>query len=58
VIVVGRVLGLGDIKKKISISALGFSTQAKEKLKKAGCETKKIKEEIEKNPKLGGVKIL
>ncbi len=58
IIVVGRVLGGGEIKRKISISALGFSEQAKEKLKKTGCEIKTIKQEIEKNPKLSGVKIL
>lgn len=58
VIVVGRVLGSGDIKRKMSIAALGFSTQAKEKLKKEGCEALTIKHEIEKNPKLTGVKII
>lgn len=58
VIVVGKVLGSGEIKKKTSIAALGFSKQAKEKLKKAGCEVKTIKQEIEKNSKLTGVKIL
>ncbi len=58
VIVVGKVLGSGDIKKKMSIAALGFSAQAREKLKKAGCEIKTIKQEIEKNSKLTGVKII
>jgi len=58
VIIVGKVLGGGDIKKKMSIYALGFSSQAKEKLAKAGCETKTIHEEIKKNPKLSGVKVL
>jgi large subunit ribosomal protein L18e len=54
----GRVLGYGDIKRKITIIALGFSNQAKEKLKKEGCEIKMIKQEIEKNPKLKGVNII
>jgi len=58
VIVVGRILGQGNIDKKISIAALGFSEQAKEKLAKAGCEIKTIKQEIEKNPGLKGVKII
>jgi large subunit ribosomal protein L18e len=58
VIIVGKVLGGGDLKKKMSIYALGFSGQAMEKLKKAGCEFKTIYEEIKKNPKLTGVKIL
>jgi large subunit ribosomal protein L18e len=54
----GKVLGQGNIKRKISIYALGFSKEAKEKLKKAGCEFRTIKEEIEKNPKLTGVKVI
>jgi large subunit ribosomal protein L18e len=57
-IVVGKVLGLGEIKRKISVCALEFSESAKEKLKKAGCEIKTIKEEIERNPELNGVKII
>ncbi|MFH1358637.1 MAG: uL15 family ribosomal protein [archaeon] len=58
VLVIGKVLGSGDINKKISVSAFGFSEQAKEKLKKAGCEIKSIKEEISKNKDLKGVKII
>lgn len=58
VLVVGKVLGMGDIDKKKQVSALGFSKQAREKLKKAGCEIKTVKQEIEKNQKLEGVKIL
>jgi large subunit ribosomal protein L18e len=58
IIVVGKVLGSGEINRKISVSALSFSEQAKEKLKKALCEIKKIKQEIENNPKLDGVKII
>lgn len=58
ILVVGKVLGEGEIRKKISVSALAFSEQAKEKLKKAGCEMKTIKEEIEKNKKLEGVKVI
>jgi len=54
IIIIGRVLGGGDIKKKMSIYALGFSEQAKEKLKKAGCEMKTIKQAIGEK----GVKIL
>jgi len=58
VIVIGKVLGQGDIKKKISVSALGFSEQAEEKLKKAGCEIKTIKKQIEENKELKDVKII
>ena len=58
ILVAGKVLGNGQIERKISISALGFSKSALEKLKKKGCETKTIKQEIEKNKKLEGVKII
>lgn len=58
ILVPGKVLSEGEINKKISISALSFSLQAKEKLKKAGCEIKTIKEELIKNPELKGVKII
>ena len=58
ILVPGKILGEGDIEKKITISALGFSKQAKEKLKKAGCETRTIIKEIETNPTLKGVKVL
>ncbi len=58
IIVVGRVLGQGEIDKKITVAALGFSEQAREKLKKAGCEIRTIKQEIEKNSELKGVTII
>jgi large subunit ribosomal protein L18e len=58
IMVPGKILGQGEANKNISISALSFSKQAKEKLEKAGCEINLISEEIEKNPKLGGVKII
>ncbi len=51
VLVPGKVLGLGDINKKIIISAFSFSEPARQKLKKAGCEIKTIKELSEKNSK-------
>src|SRR3989339_798094 len=44
IIVVGRVLGQGEIDKKITVAALGFSEQAREKLAKAGCEIRTIKQ--------------
>lgn len=58
ILVVGKVLGSGDIHRKLSISALGFSEQAKDKLKKAGCDIKTIKQEIQHNKELKGVKII
>jgi large subunit ribosomal protein L18e len=58
VLVVGKVLGSGDINKKLTVSAFGFSEQAREKLKKAGCEIKQIREEIEKNKDLNGIEVI
>jgi large subunit ribosomal protein L18e len=58
IIVVGKILGKGDIERKISISALSFSESALKKLKKKGCETNTIKQEIEKNKKLEKIKII
>jgi large subunit ribosomal protein L18e len=58
VLVLGSVLGSGDINKKIRISALHFSEQAVEKLKKTKSEIVSILDEIKKNPRMEGVKIL
>jgi len=58
ILVPGKVLGNGEIERKIKIIALGFSQSAKEKLKKAGCEIKTIMQEIKDNPKLEGVKLI
>ena len=54
VIVPGKVLGKGQISKKIKIVALSFSSSAEEKLKKAGCEISEIRKELKKNKKLEG----
>ena len=46
VIVIGKVLGQGEIKRKIEIAALGFSESAKVKLNKAGSRVMTIKQAI------------
>ncbi|MBR9704428.1 50S ribosomal protein L18e [Candidatus Pacearchaeota archaeon] len=58
ILICGKVLGTGEINKKISIISLAYSKQAIDKLKKAGCEVKTLLEELEKNPKLTGYKII
>ncbi|HLC52908.1 MAG TPA: 50S ribosomal protein L18e [Candidatus Nanoarchaeia archaeon] len=58
VVVPGKVLGTGDITKKLRVCALGFSASAREKLKKAKSEIVSISEEIRKNPKAEGIKII
>ncbi len=42
VIIPGKVLSGGEIGKKLKVYALGFSENAGQKLKKAGCECKTI----------------
>jgi len=58
IIIPGKILGNGNIKKKITICALTFSDGALTKLKKAGCETKTIIKEIEENKTLKGARII
>lgn len=57
-VVCGKVLSQGEITKKIKVVALGFSSNAEEKLKKAGCEFLTIAEEIQKNKDAKEVVIL
>ena len=58
IVVIGKVLGSGEINKKVRVCALGFSESARSKLKKAKCEAVTILEEINKNKNAEGVKIL
>ncbi len=58
VLVIGKVIGLGDVTKKVRIAALSFSESAKEKLKKTKSEVVSIAEEIKSNPKASGLKII
>lgn len=58
IVIPGKVLGDGEIDKKIKIVALNFSERAKEKLSKAKCEVLSILDEIKKNPEAKGFKVL
>jgi len=58
VIIPGRVLGKGNIKKKIKISAMKYTESAKEKLKESKIEFNLIEEEIKSNPEGKGIKVL
>ena|SRR3989344_8345890 len=58
VIIPGKVLSSGELTKKVRICALSFSSAAKEKMKATKSEAVSIIEEIQKNPKAQGVKIL
>jgi len=58
IVIPGKVLSQGGIRKKMKVAALGFSEKAKEKLLKAKCDISDILEEIKKNPEAKGIKIL
>ncbi len=58
VVICGKVLGLGSLSKKIRICALQFSESARAKVKSSKGEIVMLSEEIKKNPKAHGVKIL
>lgn len=57
-VVPGKVLGTGEIKKKIIVSAFAYSSQAKDKLKNANCQILNLKELVAKVPKGTNVRII
>ncbi|MBS3084214.1 50S ribosomal protein L18e [Candidatus Pacearchaeota archaeon] len=57
-IVPGKVLGEGNLTKKLKVCALYFSTSAANKIKHNRGEIVKIIDEIKKNPNAEGVKLL
>jgi len=58
IVIPGKILSQGELDKKIKVIALSFSAKAKEKILKSKSEILNIFEEIEKNPKAEGLKIL
>ncbi|MEM4259357.1 MAG: 50S ribosomal protein L18e [Candidatus Pacearchaeota archaeon] len=58
ILVPGRVLSQGEITKKIKICSFGISKEALEKLAKTRSEWVHILDEIKKNPKAEGLKII
>jgi len=53
IIVPGKVLGIGDAKKRFNIAAIEYSSSATEKLKKSGCNIISIEEALKaKEPKI------
>ena len=57
-LVVGKVLSLGELTKKIKIVGFSASKKSLEKIKKSGSEFIKLTEEIKKNPELNGLVII
>lgn len=58
IVILGKVLGSGDLSKKVRICALSISSSAKDKLKKTKSEFVTLADEIKKNPKAEGIKLL
>lgn len=58
IVVCGKVLGYGEIKKKVSVVAYQFSDSAKLAIENAGGNALSFAEFIKKNPKGSNVKIL
>ena len=58
IIIIGKVLSKGELTKRIRICARSFSHTAMLKLKEAKSETVTILDEIKKNPKAEGIKII
>ena len=58
VVIPGKVLSEGNITKKIRICALSISAGAKERLKATKSEFVTIAEEIKKNPKAEGIRLI
>ncbi len=58
VIVVGKILSLGEITKKIKISSYQISDSALKKINKSKIEYISLNEEIKKNPNANKIKII
>ena len=58
IVVPGKVLGSGELDKKITIAAYQFSEQAKEKIKEAKGTSLDISELIKNNPKGKKIRIM
>jgi large subunit ribosomal protein L18e len=58
VVIPGKLLGSGEIAKKVTVAAYRFSGQAKEKISNAGGQNLTLEELVEKNPKGSKVKLM
>lgn len=58
IVVPGKLLGAGELEKKLTVASYRSSGQAKEKVKKAGGTSMSIEELLAKHPKGSKVKIM
>ena len=57
-VVPGKVLGVGDINRKVRVAAFTFSRQALDKINKIGGQAIRIEDVLKENPKGKNVRIL
>jgi large subunit ribosomal protein L18e len=58
VVIPGKLLGMGNIDKAVTVAAFSFSDSAVSKLRKVGGENLSIRELVEKHPKGRNIKII
>ncbi len=58
VIVPGKILGAGELKKKVNVAAFAFSQGTKEKIEKAGGKCLTIEQALNENPKGTNARII
>lgn len=58
VVVAGKVLGYGELSRKVKVAAFNFSDSAKSSIEKAGGTVLSIEDFAKKNPKATDVKLL
>ncbi len=58
VFVPGKVLGTGNIEKKLNVGAFSFSASARSKIEKAGGKTFSVEEFVKKYPEGSGVALV
>jgi large subunit ribosomal protein L18e len=58
VVIPGKILSKGDVSKKIRVCALSVSEKAMDKLNESKSEVVSILEEVTKNPKADGIKLI
>ena len=58
ILIPGKVLGSGNLTKKVRICALGISSSARDKLKASKSEFVTIADELNDNPKAEGIKVI
>src|SRR5512136_2333876 len=58
VVIPGKLLGAGEIAKKVTVAAYRSSGQAKDKIEKAGGRNVSIEELVAKNPKGSKIRIM